>query len=82
MMIPITIRSYALLPHTPPSFKLGHPFELAVEEGTTLEQLSDKALTIPQGRVALVAVNGRRTREDYVLQAQDRVDLFPPIGGG
>ena len=82
MTIPITIRSYPLLPHPPPGFKLARPFELMVEEGTTLAQLIDKVLVIPQGRVALVAVNGQRGSEDYVLQAKDRVDLFPPIGGG
>ncbi len=82
MTMPITIRSYTLLPHPPTGFKLGHPFELAVEEGTTLAQLVDQMLAIPQGRVALAAVNGQRGNEDYVLQAQDRVDLFPPIGGG
>lgn len=81
-MIHVTIRSYTLLPHPPPGFKLGRPFELAVEEGTTLVQLTDEVLAIPRGQVALRAVNGQRASEDRVLQAQDRVDLFPPIGGG
>jgi len=80
--IAITIRSYTLLPHPPSGFRLGRPFELAVEEGTTLAQLTEKVLAIPQGRVALMAVNGQRGSEDYVLQSQDRVHLFPPIGGG
>ena len=78
----ITIRSYALLPHPPPGFKLGRPFQLTMKEGTTLAQLVAEVLAIPQGHVALRAVNGRRAGEDTVLQSQDHVDLFPPIGGG
>jgi len=81
-MIPVTIRSYVLLPHPPPSFKLGWPFEVEVEERSTLKQLLHDVLVIPQGRVTLVAVNRQRRREDYVLQPHDHVDLFPPVGGG
>jgi sulfur carrier protein ThiS len=61
---------------------LGRRFELAVEEGTTLAQLIEQVLSIPQEDVALIAVNDRVADQDHVLQAQDRVDLFPPMVGG
>ena len=81
-MIAITVRSYTPLPDPPADFKLGRPFEMVVEEGTTVAQLTKDVLAIPQGWIALVAVNGQRSSEDQVLQPEDRVDLFPPIGGG
>jgi sulfur carrier protein ThiS len=82
MTLDITVRSYTSLPNPPPGFRLGRPFELTLEEGTTLAQLVDDVLGIPPGEVALMAVNGERANEDYALELQDHVDLFPPIGGG
>ena len=81
-MVTVTVRSYTPLPDSPPDFKLGRPFELVIERGTTVAQLTKDVLTVPQGWVSLVAVNGQRSNEDHVLEEQDRVDLFPPIGGG
>jgi len=81
-MMVITIRSYTMLPNAPPGFRLGRPFDLEVDEGTTLSQLTERVLAIPPGEVALVAVDGQLADEEYVLKAQDRVDLFPPIMGG
>jgi sulfur carrier protein ThiS len=42
--------------------------------------LSD--LKIPEEEVAVVMVNGRSEKKDYLLQNKDRVGLFPLIGGG
>ena len=81
-MMVVTIRSYVVVPNPPPGFQLGRPFELEVDEGMTLSQLTKGVLAIPQGEVALAAVDGQLAGEEHVLEAQDRVDLFPPIMGG
>jgi molybdopterin converting factor small subunit len=81
-MVAVTIRSYVMLPNAPPDFRLGRPFELQVDEQTTLARLTDTVLSIPPGEVALVAVDGSLAELDYVIGEQDRVDLFPPIMGG
>jgi molybdopterin converting factor small subunit len=81
-MVAVTIRSYVMLPNAPPDFRLGRPFELQVDEQTTLARLTDIVLSIPPGEVALVAVDGSLAELDYVIGEQDRVDLFPPIMGG
>ena len=81
-MIVVTIRSYVVLPNPPPEYRVGRPFDLEVDEGTTLSQLTGCILSIPRGEVAIAAVDGQLAREEYVLKAQDRVDLFPPIMGG
>jgi sulfur carrier protein ThiS len=81
-MITISFRTFARLPNPPPGFKLGHRLELTVAEGTTLAQLIEQVLSIPPELVALIAVNRQVAEQDYVLQTQDRVDLFPPMVGG
>jgi molybdopterin synthase sulfur carrier subunit len=53
-------------------------------------KLSDKAnlgdllgeLKIPKEEIAITMVNGRSEQEGYLLQADDRIGLFPLIGGG
>ncbi len=81
-MIGVTVRSYVMLPNAPSGFRLGRPFEVQVNEGTTVSQLTERVLAIPPGEVALAAVNGQLADEEYVLKVQDRLDLFPPIMGG
>jgi sulfur carrier protein ThiS len=40
-------------------------------------------LGLPRGEIALVAVNGRVVNlEAVVLTPDDRVEFYPPIGGG
>ena len=81
-MVAVTIRSYVMLPDAPPDFRLGRPFELQVDEHTTVAHLTDRILSIPPGEVALVAVDGQLAELEYVVGEHDRVDLFPPIMGG
>lgn len=81
-MVTLSVRSYALLPNTPQGSGPGRRFELEVEEGTTLAQLTEQVLAIPEGYVVLAAVNGRVSDLEYVLQSQDRIDLFAPLVGG
>ena len=81
-MAVVTIRSYVVPPDPSPEFRVGRPFDLEVDEGTTLSQLIGCVLSIPRGEVAIAAVDGQLARGEHVLKAQDRVDLFPPIMGG
>ena len=41
-----------------------------------------KRINIPQDRVKIVMVNGMSKPFDYVLRGNERVGLFPPVGGG
>lgn len=81
-MITCSVRSYALLPNTPQGARPGSRFDVTVEEGTTLAQLTEGVLALPPGFVVVAAVNGQVSSSDYVIQHQDRVDLFPPLAGG
>lgn len=52
-----------------------------VREGTTVEDLIQD-LGIPRDSVKLIFINGKKEDSTYCLEHQDRVGLFPPVGGG
>ncbi len=56
-------------------------FSLEVPAGATVAQVIAR-LGLPAGQVTLIMVDGRRREADFVLQGQERLGLFPPIGGG
>jgi len=54
---------------------------LEVPPGTTAAQVIG-LLKLPAQEVTLIMVDGRRRDPDYVLSGDERLGLFPPIGGG
>jgi sulfur-carrier protein len=57
----------------------GHAVEIT--PGTTVLDLA-RQLGIPGKEVKLIMVNGIGARWDTVLKGDERVGLFPPVGGG
>ena len=57
----------------------GHAAEIA--PGTTVLELA-RQVGIPDQEVKLIMVNGVGARWDTVLKGDERVGLFPPVGGG
>jgi len=55
--------------------------ETELPEGATVNDLLDK-LHIPLKDVGIVVVNARSGTFQQKLQADDRITLIPPIGGG
>ena len=56
--------------------------ELPLPEPTSLVELV-RQLGLPEGEIAVVAVNGRAVPlEDARISDGDRVELYPPLGGG
>ncbi|MDZ7699108.1 MAG: MoaD/ThiS family protein [Deltaproteobacteria bacterium] len=41
-----------------------------------------RQLGIPTDQVKIVMVNGKHASQDHMLQGDERVALFPPVGGG
>jgi molybdopterin synthase sulfur carrier subunit len=41
-----------------------------------------RQLKIPADHIKIVMVNGRSEGMDYLLKGDERVGLFPPVGGG
>jgi len=55
--------------------------EVELSEGAAVADLLDK-LQIPLQDVGIVVVNARSGTFQQKLQADDRITLIPPIGGG
>jgi sulfur-carrier protein len=54
---------------------------LEIQEGTSVGKLI-LDLGIPKDLVKLIFVNGKRQKTAYRLKNNDRLGLFPPVGGG
>jgi len=54
---------------------------LEIQEGTSVGKLI-LDLGIPKDLVKLIFVNGKRQKTVYELKNNDRLGLFPPVGGG
>ena len=55
--------------------------EFTLDGKMTVSELC-KLMNIPQDRVKIVMVNGMSKPFDFVLRGDERVGLFPPLGGG
>ena len=77
MLIHITVKSFATLSKYTPDSSDKYP----VEKGSTVKDLI-KQLKVPEKDVRLIFVNNKKGTLTAVLNDNDRVGLFPPIGGG
>ena len=55
--------------------------DFVVDGEITVAELC-RRFNIPADKVKIVMVNGRSVSLDYVLKGDERVGLFPPVGGG
>lgn len=76
-MIKIDLKLFVTLSKYIP--EQGKKFE--IQENTTVEKLI-LDLGIPLELVKLIFINGKKQDSSYQLQDNDRVGLFPPVGGG
>ena len=56
-------------------------FLLEIQNGTTIRQLRE-ILAFDPALPLLTMVNNHHEQEDWVLHDNDRIGIFPPIGGG
>ncbi len=56
-------------------------FEVSVEPGTTVGALA-RQLGIPEEEVMLVMIDGATAGKEAMLAGNERVALFPAVGGG
>jgi sulfur-carrier protein len=78
----VEVRLYAIFANLAPTQRAGDPFDVDLESGDSLTDLIGK-LGIPEDDVHLAIVNGRPVHDrSQQLQHNDRIGLFPPVGGG
>ena len=79
--MPLQVFLNATLRQYVPGYNPYAGLSLEVRPGATPAQVIAK-LGVPLEEVTLIMVDGRRQDKDYPLQGEERLGLFPPIGGG
>jgi molybdopterin converting factor small subunit len=77
----VTVKLYATLSRYGQGQRAGTPFEFALPDEATLQNLIDR-LKIPLEETRITFVNGIIQEPDCRLKDGDEVGIFPPIGGG
>jgi len=78
----VEVRLYATFAQYAPTQRAGDPFNVELELDASLTGLI-RELGIPEEDVHLTIVNGRPVHDrSQQLQDNDRIGLFPPVGGG
>jgi len=77
----VWVRLYATLRAYLPEAGSGGKTTVELPEKATVGDLV-KQLGLPSDEVKVTFVNGRARSPDWVLQPEDEVGVFPPIGGG
>jgi len=70
-----TLRKYV------PGYQSLEGIDIKVEGDMTVRELS-RHMKIPKEEIKMVMVNGRSEPLDYLLKGDERVALFPAVGGG
>ena len=80
-MMRVYVKLFATLRRYAPGAAYGIPFEVDLADGATIADLI-KQLSLPAEEVKLAFVNARARSEDWHLEPDDEVGIFPPVGGG
>ncbi len=79
--MPLQIFLNATLRQYVPGYDPFKGLTLEITSGTTAAEVIAR-LNLPAKEVTLIMVNGRSQPPDFVLRGNERIGLFPPIGGG
>jgi sulfur carrier protein ThiS len=79
--MPIQVLLNATLRRFFPDYDPYQGISLKVAPGAPVSQIISE-LGLPPEEVTLILVNGVRREPDFPLQGDERLGLFPPIGGG
>jgi molybdopterin synthase sulfur carrier subunit len=75
VLLAATLRKYI------PGYDAANGHAMAIDHGTTVRDVAQHLL-IPEEEVKLIMVNGVHADWDTVLNGDERLALFPPVGGG
>ena len=79
--MPLAILLAATLRKYVPGYDAGIGYEMKIDHETSVRDLA-RRLLIPEQEVKLIMVNGIHADWEKVLKGDERVALFPPVGGG
>ena len=64
-----------------PDYDPASGVELVIRKGMTVSDIC-RQLAVPTERIKIVMVNGTGKSLEHILEGNERVGLFPPVGGG
>lgn len=79
--MPLQVFLNASLRRHVPGYDPYRGITLDAPPGTTVSRVISR-LGLPPEEVTLIMINGVRRPPEFPLQGDERVGLFPPIGGG
>ena len=77
----LEIHLAAALRSVVPDYNPRAGLSMEVEPGTSIMEIM-RILGIDQRQVKMVMVNGKAALKETILSGEERVGLFPPVGGG
>jgi molybdopterin converting factor small subunit len=77
----VHVKLFATLGRLVPGTTPGTLFDVGLPAGATVSTLVSH-LRLPMDEVKVAFVNGRARPADWVLNPDDEVGMFPPLGGG
>ncbi|TAK29622.1 MAG: MoaD/ThiS family protein [Chloroflexota bacterium] len=80
-MLSVEVRLYATLRKLGPEPRGAEPFQVELEEGSSISTLLSK-LHIPAAQAGIIVVHGKQVDINHVLQPGSEIALFPPMAGG
>ena len=79
--MPVTVFLSSTLRQYVPGYDPSEGVLFLVDRKTTISELC-RSMRIPEEKIKIIMVNGTDAPVDYELNGDERVGLFPPIGGG
>jgi len=77
----VTVKLFATLTKFRAGAQAGKPFEIDLPEGAVMQDLVE-LLQIPPKEVHIVFINSIIQHHDVMLNENDVIGIFPPVGGG
>ena len=79
--MPLNIRLSSTLRKYVPGYDPAKGVDLSLDKGTTVAAVC-MHMNIPAEKVKIIMINGKSESLDYQLKGNERIGLFPPVGGG
>jgi len=79
--MPVTVFLSSTLRQYVPGYDPSEGALFLVDRKTTISELC-RLIGIPEEKIKVIMVNGKDATVDHELNGDERVGLFPPIGGG
>ncbi len=77
----VKVRLFTTLADHVSGIEAGKTFSVFLPDGSKILHLI-KDLHLSEAEAKVIIVNGRAREPDYLLNDDDEVAMFPPIGGG